>query len=231
MFAGHIGAGLALGRADRRINVGVVILAALLLDLLLWLFILLGWESASIPADFAGSHQPHFTFPYSHSLLGSLVWSVLAALAAYWWVRRLGATRLGPAALVGTAVLSHWVLDALVHSPELPLAGPQSRMVGLGLWHSMPLALIVEGLILTVGLWMYLPRAPISQGKKRGVCILGTVVLGFTIVGMTVAPSPPSVEAMAASSLITVLIVIALAWWLGKVSDEPVYPFDGRSRP
>ena len=53
MFAGHIGAGLAIGRADRRINVGVLISAALLLDAVLWLFILLGWESVSIPADFA----------------------------------------------------------------------------------------------------------------------------------------------------------------------------------
>jgi hypothetical protein len=93
MLAGHIGAGLAIGRADRRINVGVLIFAALLLDLLLWLFILLGWESASIPADFAGSHQPHFTFPYSHGLVGSLAWSLLAALAAYWWFPRPGATR------------------------------------------------------------------------------------------------------------------------------------------
>ncbi len=68
MFAGHIGAGLAIGRADRRINVGVLISAALLLDAVLWLFILLGWESVSIPADFAASYQPHFNFPYSHSL-------------------------------------------------------------------------------------------------------------------------------------------------------------------
>jgi hypothetical protein len=231
MLAGHIGAGLAIGRADRRINVGVLIFAALLLDLLLWLFILLGWESASIPADFAGSHQPHFTFPYSHGLVGSLAWSLLAALAAYWWFPRPGATRVGPAALVGAAVFSHWLLDALVHAPELPLAGPQSRMVGLGLWHSMPLALTVESLIVAVGLWLYLPRAPISRGKKLGVCVLGAGVLGFTIVGMTVAPAPPSVDAMAAGSLVTLLIVVALAWWLGKVPGEPVYPFDRRSRP
>ena len=138
MFAGHIGAGLAIGRADRRINVGVLISAALLLDPVLWLFILLGWESVSIPADFAASHQPHFTFPYSHSLVGSLAWSVFAALAAYWWLPRSGGTKLRAAALVGTAVFSHWLLDALVHAPELPLAGPQSRMVGLGLWACHP---------------------------------------------------------------------------------------------
>jgi hypothetical protein len=46
MFAGHVGAGLAIALAERRVNVGVVIAAALLLDLLLWLFVLLGWEPA-----------------------------------------------------------------------------------------------------------------------------------------------------------------------------------------
>ena len=39
MFAGHVGAALVIGRAERRVNVGVFIAAALLLDLLLWLFI------------------------------------------------------------------------------------------------------------------------------------------------------------------------------------------------
>jgi hypothetical protein len=217
MFAGHIGAGLAVGRADRRINVGLLIVAALLLDLLLWLFILLGWESASIPADFASRHQPHFTFPYSHGLVGSLAWSLLAALVVCWWFPRPGAARLRLAALVGAAVFSHWMLDALVHAPELPLAGPQSRMIGMGLWHSIPVALTVEGLIVAAGLWIYVPCAPISRGKKFGVCALGAVSLGFTIVGMTVVPPPPSVDAMAAVSLITVLIVVAVAWWLGKV--------------
>jgi hypothetical protein len=80
-------------------------------------------------------------------------------------------------------------------------------------------------------MWLYLTRAPISRGKKLGVCVLGAGVLGFTIVGMTVAPAPPSVDAMAAGSLVTLLIVVAVAWWLGKVPGEPVYPFDGPSRP
>jgi TRAP-type C4-dicarboxylate transport system permease small subunit len=56
MFAGHIGAGLAIGRLERRINVGVFIFAAVLIDFMLWLFVLFGWESVTIPADFAATH-------------------------------------------------------------------------------------------------------------------------------------------------------------------------------
>lgn len=63
MFAGHIGTGLAIGRAERGLNVGVFIAAALLLDFLLWLFVLFGWESATIPGDFLSTHQPEFVFP------------------------------------------------------------------------------------------------------------------------------------------------------------------------
>jgi hypothetical protein len=42
MFAGRVGAALAIARAERRVNVGVFVVAALLLDLLLWVFVLLG---------------------------------------------------------------------------------------------------------------------------------------------------------------------------------------------
>ena len=67
MFAGHIGVALAVGRVERRVNVGVFAASALLLDFVLWLFILLGWESVSIPADFAAT-TPAEIEPYIRSL-------------------------------------------------------------------------------------------------------------------------------------------------------------------
>ena len=73
MFAGHVGAGLAIGSLERRINVGVFIFAAVLIDFMLWLFVLLGRESVIIPADYAATHQPEFVFPYSHGLLAACV--------------------------------------------------------------------------------------------------------------------------------------------------------------
>ena len=47
MFAGHVGAAMAIGRAERRVNVGVLIFAAVFLDVVLWLLVLLGWESVT----------------------------------------------------------------------------------------------------------------------------------------------------------------------------------------
>src|SRR4051812_900568 len=134
MFAGHLGAALAIGRADPQLNVGVFVTAAFLLDLLLWLFVLLGWESVSIPADFASTRQPAFYFPYSHGLATSAGWSACAGLVAFMvGPRGTGSRRWRAAFLVAGAVFSHWLLDALVHRPELPVGGADSAKVGLAL--------------------------------------------------------------------------------------------------
>jgi hypothetical protein len=215
MFAGHIGAAMAIARAERRVNIGVFIGAALLLDVMLWFFVLLGWESVTIPADFAHTHQALFVFPYSHGLLAAMGWSVLAGTATFVWHPLTGA-RLRASALVGLAVLSHWLLDALVHAPELPLAGAASTLVGLGLWNSLPAALAVEACITLGGLWLFLAAAVLSRARKLWLALLALVTLVFTVAGMSVAPAPPSAIAMAASSLVTIVLVCALAGWAGK---------------
>ncbi len=216
MFAGHIGAALAIGRVERRVNIGAFVFAALLLDVVLWLFILFGWEIVTIPGNFAATHQPAFVFPYSHGLLAAIAWSLLAGVATYLWYPQLGAGRYRAAALVGMVVFSHWLLDVLVHIPELPLVGESSAKVGLGLWQIMPIALVVEAFIALAGLWLFLGGAILSRGKKLWLSVLALATLAFTIAGMTVAPPPPSVTAMASSSLVTIVIVCALVGWLGR---------------
>ena len=216
MFAGHVGAALAIGRVERRINVGVFVFAALLLDLVLWLLVLFGWEFVTIPADFASTHQPEFVFPYSHGLLAAVAWSALAGVVTFVWYPRLSGAKFRAAAFVALAVFSHWLLDALVHLPELPLAGESSTKVGLGMWRNMPVALMVESLIALAGLWLFLSGAGLSRGRKTGLAVLSLFILAFTVVGITVAPPPPSVTAMAASSFFTIVIVGVIAGWLGK---------------
>jgi hypothetical protein len=221
VFAGHVGAGLAIGRAEPRVNVGLFVAAALLLDLVLWIFVLLGWESLSIPADFAQSYQPAYVFPYSHGLVASIGWSALAGAGVLAWHRRLGAGSLRVALLTAAAVFSHWLLDALVHRPELPIAGPGSGRIGLGLWEHMPMALAVEAALAVVGLALYIPHSGLPRGRRIGLVALTLVVGVFTVVGMTVAPAPPSAQAMAASSCITLVVVCGLVFWLAKQPRRP----------
>ncbi len=220
MFAGHIGAALAIGRFERRVNVGAFVIAALLLDLLLWIFVLLGLESVTISADFAATHHLEFIFPYSHGFLMSIAWSVLAAAAAVPWYPPLKEARFRAAMLIAAAVFSHWVLDALVHVPELPLAGEGSLKVGLGLWRAMAVALVVESLFVAIGLFLFLQGSSLLPARKIWLALLAILVLSFTVVGMTTAPPPPSARALAASSLVTITVVCALFGWLSKLPNE-----------
>jgi hypothetical protein len=220
MFAGHLGVALAAARVEPRINVGMFAAASLLLDLLLWLFILLGWESVAIPADFPQTHQPEFVFPYSHGLFASVVWSTLAGA----FVLLLSKSRVGEksrsAFLIAGVVFSHWLLDALVHRPELPITGAASHHVGLGLWNNMPIALMVEAVLVLAGTLLFFRGCSLSRPKKLALAVLGLLVLAFTVVGMTVAPPPPSAAAMAGSSLGTIVLVCVLIGWLGSGAGE-----------
>ena len=216
MFAGHVGVALAIGAAERRVNVGVFVAAALLLDLVLWLLVLVGVEAVALPADFATTHQPEFVFPYSHGLLASVLWSAIAGAVALVACSDRSTPRWRVAALVAAAVFSHWLLDALVHRPELPLAGAASPRVGLSLWDHMAAALGIEALIVAAGLGLFLTGGGLSRRKSVALAALTFVILTLTAAGMTIAPAPPSALAMAASSLITVAVVCGLYCWLGN---------------
>lgn len=216
MFAGHIGVALVIGRAERRVNIGVFVAAALLLDFVLWLFVLLGWESVVIPASFVTTRQAVFVFPYSHGLLAGLAWSALAAAGAWLTYERLAAARARAAMLLAAAVFSHWLLDALVHRPEMPLVGATTEAFGLGLWDNMPAALVAEAAIVIVGITLFIRGGDLSPGRAIAISALSLVILAFTVVGMMLAPPPSSPLVMAGSSLVTLIPVCALFAWTGR---------------
>ena len=114
------------------------------------------------------------------------------------------------------AVFSHWLLDVLVHGPEMPLTGEHSARIGLGLWHKLPVALIAEGGLTMAGLALFLRGAALSRPRKMAMAALVLLILALTIMGMTLAPPPPSAMAVAASSLATLIVVCLLAIWLGR---------------
>ena len=139
MFVGHFGVGLAAKAVATRTSLGWLIGAPLLLDLLWPVFLLLGWESVRIdPQATVVTPFDFMSYPISHSLLSATGWAALAALA-YWKVSRYWTG----AVAIGGCVLSHWVLDWIVHRPDLPLY-PGGPKAGLALWNSVPATLAAE---------------------------------------------------------------------------------------
>jgi len=212
MFVGHLGAGLAAKRLAPRLNLGVLFLAAMWLDALLWIFVLMGLEEVHIPPNFKEVHYLTFTFPYSHGLAASLAWSATALAVA---------SALGSSAAVGlviaATVFSHFVLDALVHVVGLPVLGPSSYRLGLGLWRHTGLELALECLIGGLGWWLYVRSPRSARGLARwGLAgIVGLCGL-LTVMGGLATEPPPSAHAMAAASLATIVILSCLAWWLDR---------------
>jgi hypothetical protein len=140
-----------------------------------------------------------------------------AAGGLYWLVRR---ERVG-ALLIGGLVVSHWLLDAIVHVPDLPLVPSGGPLVGLGLWNFVAGTFVVEGALLAGGLWLYLRRAaPATAGRRRALWGLVALVTVIWASG-PFAPPPPGVQAVAITAL-AIWLFVAWAWWVdgGRTRTE-----------
>ncbi|HSU13484.1 metal-dependent hydrolase [Longimicrobium sp.] len=207
MFLGHTAAALAGKRAAPRTSFGILLGAAIFLDLLWPVFLLLGWERVRIdPGNTAFTPLDFVSYPISHSLVAALGWSVLAG-GVYYAVTRYGFG----AWTVGCLVLSHWVLDWLTHRPDLPL-WPGSAKVGLGMWHSLPLTLAVELLLFAVGLLIYLGTTRARDGVGRWVFWALMAFYLIVYAANTFGPPPPDVRTVAWMTLAMWLLPL-WGWW------------------
>jgi membrane-bound metal-dependent hydrolase YbcI (DUF457 family) len=210
MFIGHHAAAFAGKRASTRIGLGTLIFAAMFLDLIWPFFTLAGIEHFRIdPGNTAFTPLDFHDYPWSHSMVMALAWSVLAAV-----IYRLTRKPWRDAAIVGAAVFSHWVLDFVTHGPDLPL-WPGGPKVGLGLWNSKPLTFLVEVLLFAICLLLYLrATAPRDRIGKFALAAL-IVFLGMIYAANLVSPPPPNWQAVAVTALAQWLFV-PWAWWIDR---------------
>src|SRR6267142_2241004 len=149
MFVGHYSVAFSAKTERNKIPLWVLFVAVQLLDFLWAPFVLLGLEKVRIvPGITATSPLDLYYMPYTHSLLGALVWSGLA-LAVYkigWGAKASRAA----AVLVGLAVFSHWLLDLIVHRPDLAIYDDTLK-VGFGLWNYRGIEFVLEIGILVYG--------------------------------------------------------------------------------
>lgn len=219
MFLGHYGVALALKRLEPKISLGTLFLATQLVDLLWGLFILVGWEHALIVPDANPLLNLEFVdYPISHSLVGAIGWGVLAAAAYYSWPTRDTSRHWQASALVGGAVASHWLLDLLVHTRDLPLAGNDSTKVGLGLWRHFGLGVTADLLVLALGAVVYVAmrsrRHPVRPWRLALVLLLPVGAYLASLFG----PLPPSMTAVGLSMVVFVPLMSALAAWADRAA-------------
>jgi membrane-bound metal-dependent hydrolase YbcI (DUF457 family) len=208
MFVGHYSAAFAAKAVAKTFKVEVplwaLFLAVQLVDVFWALFLLLGIERARIvPGITAASPLDLVFMPYTHSLPAALLWSCAAGLV--WWAWR----RAPHAALfVGLAVASHWLLDYLVHRPDLPLWGDLYK-VGLGLWNYRAVSILLElGLLCGAAFWCVRTRAT----PLRRSLIIVTVLAVAALINLGMPP-PASVSEVAASGLAAFLVLAWAAHW------------------
>ena len=214
MFVGHYAASLALKKFETRASLGVLFLAVQLADILFFPFVLLGIERVNIIENYTQSTHFQLEFmPYTHSLVGALLW----ALAAYALFRWIIVKKQGIALVVGIAVFSHWVFDLIVHTPDLPLWSDTSPKLGFGLWNNAIATYTLEAVLLIGATWLYLKST--SATTKSGKYGMGVFVVFLLLVNIMNIFGPlqdDSQLAMVVSALAAYFLFAAIAFWLDK---------------
>jgi hypothetical protein len=157
MGPGHLAIGFAAKPAAPKAPLWILLVATEVFDLLTFGFEAIGIETfASSRTDLNQGViiSSPASIPWSHGLFMCIVWSLLAAAITFLIYRERRTS-----AVIGLVVFSHWVLDFIVHPPELPILFNGSPTLGLGLWSSgtgLIISIILELSLLAGGIAIYL---------------------------------------------------------------------------
>jgi len=214
MFVGHYAASLALKKYEKRASLGVLFLAVQFVDILFFPFVLLGIERVNIIENYTQSTHFQLEYmPFTHSLVGSVLWAV----AAYVLFRWVFVKDKSVALVVAIAVISHWVFDLLVHTPDLPLLSDASTKLGLGLWNSAIATYVLEAVLLLGALWLYLKSTTAStKTGKYGMAAFVVFMILFNIGNVFGPLQTDSKLVMSVSALAAYFLFAAIAFWLDR---------------
>jgi hypothetical protein len=213
MFVGHYSAAFAAKRIAPAVPLPVFFIACQLIDLFWGTFILLGVEKMRVVPNFTASNGLNLYFmPYTHSLSSALIWSTVTAVL-FWLATPSLPQRTRTALVIGVAVASHWMLDLLVHIPDLPLWFA-SYKVGFGWWNYRSFALLLELALLWASVLICLKN---SSSKRMHYLLLACVLTALQVYSLLHQPSQAS--RVAWELLVSYLAVTVVAWWADRQSD------------
>jgi len=209
MFIGHWAPALAAAAVSRDApRIGTLFVAAQLVDWAFFALLLLGAEHMRFsPGISAMNPMDLYHMPFTHSLLGTTGFAALFAGLVWLTSKNRVAALIG-----GSVVLSHWLLDLVVHVPDLTLAGSPPKL-GLGLWNHPWLAMPLELGITLGALWWY---AAVRRPARLRVIALAALLLLLQAVNWF---GPAETAVTAGTSLLAFFafgLAALAAWWMGK---------------
>lgn len=210
MFVGHYSASFLAATHPRSPKLGTLFIAAQLVDIGFFAFLPLGVEHVRlIPGITVMNPMDLYDMPWTHSMIGALAWSAGFAILLRLWLKNWTAALLG-----GAVVFSHWLLDLLVHIPDLTIAGAPPRL-GLGLWNHPVIEMPLEIGLLLVSVFIY-ARATRPTGRNWALPVLMAALFALQAFNWF-GPAPTEMNtAFWAMGLFAYFIAAALAWWVAR---------------
>lgn len=208
MYIGHFAPALAASAASPDApRLGTLFVAAQLVDVAFFAFVIVGVEHMRVvPGITAMNPIDLYHMPFTHSLLGAAAWGI-----AFGLIVRLICRSGAAAAWAALVVMSHWLLDLLVHRPDLTLSGHPPKL-GFGLWDYPWIAMPLELALVGAGFWLFLRN---TRGPVGPPLILLAVMVLFQAINWF-GPQPEGYSiALPLTALISYAILFALARWVG----------------
>lgn len=176
MITGHFGLAAGVKKIAPRLPLWSLLLATFWLDIIFTILSMFGLESFS-PTDPA--HPTYgeviINARYTHSLVGALLISATTGwLASLRWKKESGM-------VIGAVIFSHWILDLLVHRPDLPiLPGNLGNLplLGLGLWEYPVVSAIIELALAVGGAYLYYRSTTELTGAQRRRALTASLLTG-----------------------------------------------------
>jgi hypothetical protein len=218
MFIGHYGPAFGLKPLCKPVPLWVLFIAVQWLDVVWSLLVYAGIEKVRIVPGFTeGSALDLYYMPYTHGLVGALALSLLLGAIVAWC---MGAARVRVFLVVAAAAFSHWLLDLLVHVPDLPLYD-DSMKVGLGLWRHIWISLPLELAFLGLGAWLYARYVPAQRAHGDRWLWLFVAVMAALEIYAAVGPAPTAPKDIAVKALLAYGVLAALAGVVERARSGP----------
>ncbi len=213
MFIGHWAPALAVASRRNPPSLTTLFIAGQLVDWAFFALLLFGVENMRFsPGISVMNPMDLYHMPYTHSLLGSMAFAVAFGFLV-WAISRDRIAGL----LTGAVVLSHWLLDLLVHVPDLTLAGSPPKL-GFGLWNHPGLEMPLELGITFAALWLY-ARARRPSALRVGV--LALILLTLQAINWFGPVEPTVTSGTSLLALFAYGMATLAAWWMGKSAKNP----------